>query len=257
MKAVILAGGFGTRLAEETEIKPKPMVEVGGRPILWHIMKIYAHYGITEFIVCLGYKGYIIKEYFMNYRLHRSDVTIELGSGNMVTHQNFSEDWKVTLVDTGDQSMTGGRLGRVRSYVQDDEAFCFTYGDGVSSVPIDRLIECHRKAGRLATVTAIQPPGRFGSIEIHDGRVNSFLEKPKGDGGWINAGFFVLSPKVFDLIEGDNTVWEQAPLRRLAAMGELTAFAFDGFWQAMDTLRDKQILENLWESGSPPWRIWA
>lgn len=256
MKAVILAGGFGTRLAEETEIKPKPMVEIGGKPILWHIMKIYSHYGINEFIVCLGYKGYVIKEYFVNYKMHRSDVTIDIATGAVSTHQSFAEPWKVTLVETGEGTMTGGRLRRVRPYLGDED-FCFTYGDGVASIDIKRLLAFHAAKGRIATVTAVQPPGRFGSMDIRQDQVTDFMEKPRGDGGWINGGFFVLSSKVFDYLKDDATVWEQKPLRDLARDGQLNAYHHDGFWQAMDTLRDKQHLENLWEGGSPPWKVWA
>jgi len=256
MKAVILAGGFGTRLAEETEIKPKPMVEIGGKPILWHIMKLYSHYGVNEFIVCLGYKGYVIKEYFLNYKLHRSNVTIDVSTGVMETHESSAEPWKVTLVETGEASMTGGRLRRVRDFVGDDD-FCFTYGDGVSDIDIGKLIAYHKAHGKLATVTAVQPPGRFGSMDIQNNQVREFVEKPIGDGGWINAGFFVLKPQVFDYLDGDGTVWEREPLRALAKNNELVAYSHKGFWQAMDTLRDKQNLENLWAGEAPPWRVWG
>ena len=256
MKVVILAGGFGTRLAEETEIKPKPMVEIGGKPILWHIMKLYSHFGLNDFIVCLGYKGYVIKEYFMNYKMHRSDVTIDLASGTLTTHESDVEPWKITLVETGENSMTGGRLGRVRSYIGNED-FCFTYGDGVASIDIRKLLAFHKKHGKHATVTAVQPPGRFGSMDLKGNGVQSFTEKPPGDGGWINGGFFVLKPSVFDYLEGDGTVWEREPLRNLAAQGHLVAYKHEGFWQAMDTLRDKQHLENLWAGGSPPWRLWG
>lgn len=257
MKAVILAGGLGTRLAEETEFKPKPMVEIGGRPIIWHIMKIYSYHGINEFIICCGYKGYIIKEYFFNYNLHMSNVTIDVGSGQMTTHETTAEPWKVTLVDTGDVTMTGGRIRRVRDFIGEDD-FCLTYGDGVATVNVTDLVAAHRASGKLATVTSIQPPGRFGSLNIDQGNVvRSFLEKPIGDGGWINGGFFVLKPKVLDYIDGDATVFEQEPLRRLAADGQLGAFRHSGFWQAMDTLRDRQILQTMWDTGKAPWRVWS
>lgn len=255
MKAVILAGGLGTRLAEETELKPKPLVEIGGKPIIWHIMKIYATYGINEFIVCVGYKGYLIKEYFSNYVRHMSDITINLSNGETTIHQNHAEPWSVTIIDTGEKTMTGGRIKRVRDYL-DGEDFCLTYGDGVSSVDIGALIAFHKSHGRLATVTAVQPPGRFGSIEVRDGRVTNFLEKPRGDGGWINGGFFVLKPGSIDLIDGDNTLWEQEPLRNLANSGQLAAYTHPGFWQPMDTLRDKHHLEDLWASGDAPWKVW-
>ena len=257
MKCVILAGGLGTRLSEETIIKPKPMVDIGGKPILWHIMKIYSHYGINEFIICLGYKGYIIKEYFANYFLHMSDVTFDMVKNEMVVHQQHAEPWKVTLVDTGDESMTGGRLLRIKNYVQDEEAFCLTYGDGVSNVDIQKLIEFHQQQKSLATLTAVSPPGRFGALNIQDSDlVMGFKEKPSGDGGKINGGFFVLSPKVLDLISGDDCVWEQSPLETLAKDGQLSAFKHDGFWQPMDTLRDKHYLEELWLSGNAPWKVW-
>jgi glucose-1-phosphate cytidylyltransferase len=256
MKAVILAGGLGTRISEETSVKPKPMVEVGGKPILWHIMKIYSHYGINDFVICCGYKGYVIKEYFANYFLHMSDVTFDMSTNQMEVHQRFAESWKVTLVDTGENSMTGGRLGRVQDYVKDEEAFCFTYGDGVADVNIGELVEFHKKSGTKATLTATYPPGRFGALDIRGDKVKSFTEKPKGDGGLINGGFFVLSPKVLDLITGDDCVWEREPLEALAAEGELAAYAHDGFWQPMDTLRDKVHLEELWQSGKAPWKKW-
>lgn len=257
MKAVILAGGFGTRLAEETEIKPKPMVEIGGKPILWHIMKIFHHYGVDEFIICLGYKGYVIKEYFQNYKLHMSDVTLDLSTGSLTEHRNAAEPWRVTLVETGENTMTGGRLRRVREYLKGEEDFFFTYGDGVATVPLDELLKHHRDGGRAATVTAVQPPGRFGALEVENGRVESFLEKPRGDGGWINGGFFVLNQKAFDYLpEDDSVIWEQEPLRALARDGELSAFVHDGFWQAMDTLRDRQQLQTMWDSGTPPWKRW-
>lgn len=256
MKAVILAGGLGTRLSEETEVRPKPMVEVGGKPILWHIMKIYQSYGIDEFIICLGYKGYAIKEYFSNYFMHMSDVTLDFASGERIIHDNYSEPWKVTLVDTGDHSMTGGRLRRVRKYIGDED-FCFTYGDGVADIDIKSLLEFHKSHGKLATMTATQPPGRFGSIDIEGGAVKHFQEKPQGDGGWINGGFFVLNPKVIDYVDGDGCVWENEPLRQLVAENQLAAFQHRGFWQCMDTLRDKHSLEKLWQSGKAPWKVWA
>ena len=255
MKAVLLAGGLGTRFAEETSLRPKPMIEIGGRPILWHIMKIYSAHGIDEFVICCGYKGYIIKEYFANYALHMSDVTIDMQAGETIVHHQRAEPWKVTLVDTGDASMTGGRLRRVREHLGDGP-FCFTYGDGVGDVDIARSIEYHREHGKLATMTATYPPGRFGALEIQDGRINSFHEKPQGDGGMINGGFFVLDPKVVDYIEGDATIWEQEPLRNLAAEGELMAFEHHGFWQPMDTLREKQLLNKLWHAGDAPWKNW-
>jgi len=255
MKAVILAGGLGTRLSEETQIKPKPMVEIGGKPILWHIMKIYSHYGVNDFIVCLGYKGYVIKEYFANYFLHSSDVTFDLVENRMETHRRTGEPWRVTLIDTGESTQTGGRLKRVRSYLGDED-FCFTYGDGLSDVRVDRLIESHRSHGTLATVTAVQPPGRWGMLETTGRRVVGFREKPAGDGGWVNGGFFVLSPKVIDYIDGDETVWERTPLERLAEERQLSAYAHDGFWQPMDHLRDKHHLETLWASGKAPWKLW-
>lgn len=255
MKAVILAGGLGTRLSEETSVRPKPMVEVGGRPILWHIMKLYSTYGVNEFIICCGYKGYVIKEYFANYFLHMSDVTFDMSHNRMEVHQKFAEPWRVTLVDTGDDTMTGGRLKRVRQYLN-DEAFCFTYGDGVADVDIGKLIEFHQQEGKLATLMATQPPGRFGVLDIDGPAVRSFQEKPHGDGSWINGGFFVLSPKVIDYIEDDSTIWERGPMERLAKEGQLNAFYHDGFWQPMDTLRDKQHLESLWQSGKAPWKAW-
>lgn len=256
MKCVILAGGLGTRLSEETISRPKPMVEIGGKPILWHIMKIYSHYGINEFIVCLGYKGYIIKEYFANYFLHMSDVTFDMSNNQMTVHDQKAEPWKVTLVDTGDNSMTGGRLRRVKEYIKDQDAFCFTYGDGVSDIDITKLISFHRKQGKQATLTAVTPPGRFGALDIHDNLITNFKEKPKGDGGLINGGFFVLSPKVIDLIDSDTCIWEQNPLEKLALAGELAAFNHKGFWQPMDTLRDKQYLEELWQQNKAPWKLW-
>ncbi|MGL5335016.1 MAG: glucose-1-phosphate cytidylyltransferase [Enterovibrio sp.] len=256
MKAVILAGGLGTRLSEETAVRPKPMVEIGGKPILWHIMKMYSAHGINDFIICCGYKGYVIKEYFANYFLHMSDVTFNMRENTMEVHQKRVEPWHVTLVDTGDASMTGGRLKRVANYVKDDDAFLFTYGDGVADVDIKATIDFHKSHGKLATLTATFPPGRFGALDIQDKKIRSFKEKPKGDGAMINGGFFVLSPKVIDLIANDLTTWEQEPLNTLAAQGELMAFEHPGFWQPMDTLRDKHYLESLWESGKAPWKIW-
>lgn len=257
MKAVILAGGLGTRISEETHLKPKPMIEIGGKPILWHIMKVYSSHGINEFIICCGYKGYVIKEYFANYFLHMSDVTFDMVNNRMEVHQQYADPWRVTLVDTGDETMTGGRLKRVLPYLEGEEAFCLTYGDGVSDVNIAELIAFHRKQQTLATLTATYPPGRFGALEIHvDHRVTAFKEKPKGDGGMINGGFFVLSPKVIDLIKGDATIWEREPLEALAERGELSAYQHHGFWQPMDTLRDKHYLEELWASGKAPWKVW-
>lgn len=255
MKAVILAGGFGTRISEESHLRPKPMGDVGGRPVLWHILKIYSAYGINDFIICCGYKSYIIKEYFANYFLHMSDVTFDMSSNEMEVHQNKAEPWRVTLVDTGQHTMTGGRLKRVRDYLG-DETFCFTYGDGLSDVNISDLIAFHEAQGTLATLTAAQPPGRFGAIRMDDKRVLKFEEKPQGDGGWVNGGYFVLSPRVIDYIEGDATSWEREPLERLAGDGELSAFVHRGFWQPMDTLRDRLALEKLWESGAAPWKVW-
>ena len=256
MKAVILAGGLGTRISEETHLKPKPMVEIGGKPILWHILKIYSAHSINEFIICCGYKGYVIKEYFANYFLHMSDVTFDMKKNSMEVHQKKAEPWKVTLVDTGETTMTGGRLKRVRDYL-DDEPFCFTYGDGVADVNIKALIAHHKVNGRLATVTAVQPPGRYGALQLNENAgVSGFQEKPQGDGGQINGGFFVLEPEVIDRIEGDNTIWEQDPLRSLAADGELTAYQHNGFWQPMDTLRDRVLLEQLWGDGKAPWKTW-
>jgi glucose-1-phosphate cytidylyltransferase len=256
MKAVILAGGLGTRLSEETSLKPKPMVEVGGKPILWHIMKMYSAHGVNEFIICCGYKGYVIKEYFANYFLHMSDVTFDLQDNTMEVHHKRAEPWKVTLVDTGDNSMTGGRLKRVAKYLKNEDAFCFTYGDGVGDMNIAETIDFHKKNGKLATLTATYPPGRFGALDITDGKVLNFKEKPKGDGAMINGGFFVLSPKVLDYIENDATTWEQYPLNQLAESGELMAYQHDGFWQPMDTLRDKIYLEELWSTGKAPWKVW-
>jgi glucose-1-phosphate cytidylyltransferase len=256
MKAVILAGGLGTRLSEETTVRPKPMVELGGKPVLWHIMKIYSHHGINDFVVCLGYKGYVIKEYFANYFLHMSDVTFDLRKNAMQVHHNTSEPWTVTLVDTGDATQTGGRLKRVREHVG-GETFCFTYGDGLSDIDVRALVEFHREQKTKATLTAVQPPGRFGVIDIQAEKIREFQEKPPGDGSWINGGFFVLEPQVLDYIAGDEVAWEREPLEQLARHGELSAFKHGGFWHPMDTLRDKTYLENLWLSGSAPWKVWA
>lgn len=256
MKAVILAGGLGTRLSEETSLKPKPMVEIGGKPILWHIMKMYSAHGINDFIICCGYKGYVIKEYFANYFLHTSDVTFDMQNNEMVVHEKRAEPWKVTLVDTGDESMTGGRLGRVADHIKGEEAFCFTYGDGVGDINISATIDFHKTHGKDATLTATYPPGRFGALDIKNKQVDSFQEKPKGDGAMINGGFFVLSPKVLGRITGDACIWEQEPLKGLADDGQLMAYEHEGFWQPMDTLRDKMHLENLWQSGNAPWKIW-
>lgn len=256
MKVVILAGGLGTRISEETHLKPKPMIEIGGKPILWHIMKIYSHYGINDFIICCGYKGYVIKEYFANYFLHMSDVTFDLSRNNMEVHQRYAEPWKITLVDTGDETLTGGRLKRVGQYLQDEDTFCFTYGDGLSDVNISSLIDFHYKQNTLATLTATYPPGRFGALDFRDNKILNFEEKPKGDGSMINGGFFVLSTKVLDLIAGDDVIWERGPLEGLAAQGQLSAFKHSGFWQPMDTLRDKNYLEELWASGDAPWKVW-
>jgi len=255
VKAVILAGGYGTRISEETQARPKPMVEVGGRPVLWHVMKTYSTHGIHEFVICLGYKGYMIKEYFANYFLHMSDVTYDLRENRMEVHHRHAEPWRVTLVDTGEATMTGGRLKRVREYVG-AETFCFTYGDGLSDVRVPELVEFHRRQGKLATVTAVQPPGRFGALDLEQNLITGFREKPQGDGGWINGGFFVLEPKALEAIEGDHTVWEREPLERLARDGQLAAFRHLGFWQPMDTLRDKLQLESLWASGRAPWKVW-
>ena len=255
MKAVILAGGLGTRISEETYLKPKPMVEVGGKPVLWHIMKTYCAHGVTDFIICLGYKGYMIKEYFANYYLHTSDVTFDMRDNSMKVHQNASEPWKVTLVDTGEQTQTGGRLKRIESYL-DDEAFCFTYGDGVSDVNVTRLLEFHRAQKTLASVTAVQPAGRFGALDLSGHKITAFEEKPQGDGSWVNGGYFVLSPKVLDYIDGDATTWEKEPLQALAHHGELSAYKHNGFWHPMDTLRDNKHLNELWDSGKAPWKVW-
>lgn len=257
MKAVILAGGLGTRISEESTSRPKPMIEIGGKPILWHIMKIYSHYGINDFIVCCGYKGYVIKEYFANYFLHTSDVTFDMKKNSMEVHQQFAEPWKVTLVDTGEETMTGGRLKRVGQYIKDEEAFCFTYGDGVSDINIKNLVAFHRQQGVQATLTAVYPPGRFGALDIKDHKVTTFKEKPKGDGGMINGGFFVLAPSVLSLLKDDSTVWEQEPLETLARTNQMAAYSHSGFWQPMDTLRDKNYLEELWSSGLAPWKVWS
>ncbi len=256
MKAVILAGGLGTRLSEETAVRPKPMVEIGGKPVLWHILKMYSHYGIHDFVICCGYKGYVIKEYFANYFLHTSDVTFHMRENRMEVHSKRAEPWTVTLVDTGDESMTGGRLGRVADYVKDEEAFCFTYGDGLSDLDIGASVAFHRQHGKAATLTATFPPGRFGALDIQNRKVMSFQEKPRGDGAMINGGFFVLSPAVLKYLDGDATVWEQEPLMRLAQDGQLMAFEHYGFWQPMDTLRDKHYLEDLWAAGKAPWKKW-
>lgn len=256
MKAVILAGGMGTRLSEETVLRPKPMIEIGAMPILWHIMKTYSAHGIDDFVICLGYKGYMIKEYFANYRLHTSDVTFDLSADTIEVHRSATDPWRVTLVDTGEQTQTGGRLRRVLPYVEDEPAFCFTYGDGLSDIDVAKSIDFHRAEGALATVTAVQPPGRFGALEVDGNRVRGFAEKPRGDGGWINGGFFVLSPEVGRYLDGDDTVWEDEPLEGLARDGELACFEHHGFWQAMDTLRDKRQLEQMWQSGRAPWKAW-
>jgi glucose-1-phosphate cytidylyltransferase len=256
MKAVILAGGLGTRISEETHLRPKPMIEIGGKPILWHIMKIYSAHGINDFVICCGYKGYFIKEYFSNYFLHMSDVTFDMEHNEMKVHHRKAEPWKITLVDTGDDTLTGGRLRRVADYVKNDEAFCFTYGDGVSDLDVRASIDFHLKHGKLATVTAVQPPGRYGAIQMDGDKVTGFLEKPRGDGGLINGGFFVLSPKCIDLIEDDQTSWEGAPLMKLAEMGQMMSFVHTGFWQPMDTLRDKNYLEELWETDNASWKVW-
>lgn len=256
MKAVILAGGLGTRLSEETQLRPKPMVEIGSRPILWHIMKHYSRYGIHEFIICLGYRGYIIKEFFANYFLHTSNVTFDMAANRMEVHEQHAEPWKVTLVDTGEATQTGGRIKRIAPYLNPGEDFCLTYGDGLSDVNLDQLLAHHQREGRLATITAVQPPGRFGRLELSDTQVKGFREKPEGDGDWINGGFFVLSPQVLDYIADDQTLWEKSPLETLARDNQLTAYRHHGFWQPMDTLRDKNHLESLWASGHAPWKTW-
>jgi len=257
MKAVILAGGLGTRISEESHLKPKPMIEIGGKPIIWHIMKIYSSHGINDFIVCLGYKGYVVKEYFANYFLHMSDVTFDMQNNRMEVHQQHAEPWRVTLVDTGEDSQTGGRLRRVRDFIDATEPFCFTYGDGLANIDISAQITFHRRHGLPATVSAVLPPGRFGTLDLNGERVSGFQEKPHGEGGFINGGFFVLQKEVIDLIEGDHMPWESAPMRTLASTGRLAAWQHQGFWQPMDTLRDKILLENLWQSGNAPWKIWA
>ncbi|MDE2060322.1 MAG: glucose-1-phosphate cytidylyltransferase [candidate division NC10 bacterium] len=256
MKAVILAGGLGTRISEETHLKPKPMIEIGGKPILWHIMKLYSAHGVNDFVVCCGYKGYVIKEYFSNYFLHMSDVTFDMANNQMCVHEQYAEPWRVTLVDTGDDTMTGGRLKRVADYVKDEDAFCFTYGDGIADIDITREIAFHRHHGKWATVTAVQPPGRYGALQMEGAKVAGFMEKPRGDGGLINGGFFVLSPQCLTLIENDASSWEGESLMELAHKGQLMAFEHHGFWQPMDTLRDKRLLEELWASGKAPWKKW-
>jgi glucose-1-phosphate cytidylyltransferase len=256
VKAVILAGGLGTRISEETHLKPKPMVEIGGKPLLWHLMKIYSSHDINDFVVCCGYKGYLIKEYFANYFLHMSDVTFDMSNNKMKVHQQNAEPWTVTLVDTGEDTQTGGRLKRVASYLKGEKAFCFTYGDGLANVDITKLIKFHESHGKLATVTAVQPPGRYGALNRNKDLVTDFIEKPKGDGGWINGGFFVLSPECIDYIDSDDTAWEQRPLKDIALTGELMAYEHKDFWQPMDTLREKNLLEELWESGKAPWKNW-
>ena len=256
MKAVILAGGLGTRISEETHLKPKPMIEIGGKPMLWHIMKLYSAHGVNDFVICCGYKGYVIKEYFANYFLHMSDVTFDMEHNRMEVHQRNAEPWRVTLVDTGEETLTGGRLRRVADYVKDEEAFCFTYGDGIANVDISALVAFHKQHGKRATVTAVQPPGRYGALDMQGSAVRGFVEKPKGDGGWINGGFFVLSPACLDYVQSDVSSWEGEPLKRLAAEDELRAFEHTGFWQPMDTLRDKNHLEALWANGDAPWKCW-
>lgn len=256
MKAIILAGGLGTRISEETSVKPKPMIEVGGRPILWHIMKIYSAHGINDFVVCCGYKGYVIKEYFANYFLHMSDVTFDMQNNKMEVHEGHAEPWRITLVDTGEGTMTGGRLKRVAQYVKNEDAFCFTYGDGVADIDITELVAFHKRHGKQATVTAVQPPGRYGALNMDGTSVRGFIEKPQGEGGWINGGFFVLSPSCLGIIADDTTSWEGEPLSCLAVQGELKAFEHRGFWQPMDTLRDKNHLEDLWQGGKAPWKVW-
>jgi len=257
MKAVILAGGYGTRISEESAVKPKPMIEIGQQPIIWHIMKIYSAHGVTDFVICCGYKGHLIKEYFANYFLHKSDVTFDLEHNKMHLHQNFAEPWRVTLVDTGEKSMTGGRIKRIKEFIG-KEPFCLTYGDGVSNINIRESVEFHSRQKKLATVTAVQPPGRFGAftMEKEQTLINTFREKPSGDGAWVSGGYFVLEPEIFDYIEGDDTVWEREPMEQLAQAGQLSAFRHHGFWQPMDTLRDKLYLEDLWQKGQAPWKIW-
>ncbi len=257
MKAVILAGGLGTRISEESHLRPKPMIEIGGKPILWHIMKMYSHYGINDFIICLGYKGYVIKEYFSNYFIHMSDVTFDISRNQMEVHRRHAEPWRVTLVDTGEKTLTGGRLKRVSEYIKDEKEFCFTYGDGVSDINIAALLDFHRQHGRLATVTAVSPPGRYGALQLEGNQVTGFAEKPRGDGGLINGGFFVLSPRCIDYIDGDLTTWEADPLLNLSKNDQLMSFHHDGFWQPMDTLRDKNHLEELWLRDAAPWKTWS
>lgn len=256
MKAVILAGGLGTRISEETHLRPKPMIEIGGRPILWHIMKVYSAHGVNDFVICCGYKGYMIKEYFANYFLHMSDVTFDMTTNRMEVHEHKAEPWRITLIDTGEHTMTGGRLRRVAEHLRGEDAFCFTYGDGLANVDVSSLIAFHKNHGRLATVTAVLPPGRYGALELAGDTVKGFVEKPFGEGGWINGGFFVLSPEVIDRIEADATSWEMEPLQRLAAEDQLRAFLHKGFWQPMDTVREKNLLEQHWQSGKAPWKIW-
>ena len=256
MKAVILAGGLGSRIAEETSLKPKPMIEIGGKPILWHIMKIYSHHGINDFIICCGYKGYVIKEYFSNYFLHMSDVTFDMSANTLEVHNRKAEPWRVTLVDTGEETMTGGRIKRISNYIENEDAFCMTYGDGVGDVNITELIAFHKSKGTLATLTATLPPGRFGALQVEDGKVLSVKEKPQGDGASINGGYFVLSPSVIQLIPDDQTIWERGPLEALAEKGQLASYVHTGFWQPMDTLREKNYLEELWQSGKAPWKVW-
>jgi glucose-1-phosphate cytidylyltransferase len=256
MKAIILAGGLGTRLSEETILKPKPMVEIGGMPIIWHIMKTYSYHGINDFIICCGYKGYLIKEYFINYFYHKSDITISLNNNTVTIHDQRAEPWNITLIDTGEVTMTGGRLKRVKEFIKNEEAFCFTYGDGLSDINITELIDFHKSKNKLATISVVYPPGRFGAVEINNNSVTKFTEKPKGDGSLINGGFFVLSPKVIDFIDDDSTIWEGKPLDTLAQINQMSAFIHNGFWQPMDTLRDKEYLENLWNSGNSPWKVW-
>ena len=257
MKAVILAGGLGTRLSEETSLRPKPMIEIGGKPVLWHVMKTYSHYGVNDFIVCCGYKGYMIKEYFHNYSVHMSDVTIDLRADSLTVHRSDVEPWRITLVDTGELTQSGGRLKRVASYLERDGPFCFTYGDGLSDVNVSEAIAFHGEQKTLATLTAVQPPGRFGQLEMQEARITAFREKPAGDGAWINGGYFVLDPKVIEYISGDETIWEREPMERLAEEGQLSAWVHRGFWLPMDTMRDKILLENLWSTGKAPWRVWA